>query len=157
MKYKIILLLLLPMAFFLQKCQKAPDFPIVPAIEFGSFNKTNITIGTDSLILKIKFTDGDGDIGFNQGEYASNDSSILITEVRRGIADYIHTYNPPHIPEKGSFKQISGTIRINMWYISSCRPDHATADTVLYKVRLIDRAGHISNSITTPTVYQKCN
>jgi hypothetical protein len=157
MKYKLILLLIIPMAFVLQKCQKAPDFPIVPAITFESFNKTTIAIGIDSLILKFKFTDGDGDIGFNQSEYAGNDSSVLITDVRVGKLDYTQAYNPPHIPEKGSFKQISGRMTIDLTRICTCRPDHLIADTVLYRIKIYDRAGHQSNVVTTPLVYFKCN
>ncbi|MEY2828938.1 MAG: hypothetical protein RIQ33_796 [Bacteroidota bacterium] len=157
MKYKLILLLIAPIAFVLQKCQKAPDFPIIPAIVFESFNKTNIAVGTDSLILKIKFTDGDGDIGFNQNEYTGNDSSVLITDVRVGKLDYTQVYNPPHIPEKGSFKQISGTMSINLTRICSCRPDHLDTDTLLYRIKIFDRARHQSNVITTPYIYLKCN
>ncbi|MFM2225807.1 MAG: hypothetical protein RJA07_2009 [Bacteroidota bacterium] len=157
MKYKIILLLLLPLAFVLQKCQKAPDFPIAPAIVFDSYNLTTINPGKDSLKIKFKFTDGDGDIGFNSGENPSGDSSVFITDVRVGKSDYTYIYNPPHIPEKGSFKQISGSMIINMFYTCHCRPDHVIADTISYKIRIVDRAGHSSNTITTPYVYLKCN
>lgn len=157
MKNKIFLLAILPIAFFLQKCQKAPDFPITPVISFESFNSTTITPGKDSLKLKFKFTDGDGDLGYNSGEKHSGDSSIYITDVRVGKKDYTYIYNPPHIPEKGSFKQISGTMMINMFYTCNCRPDHLTLDTVSYKVKIIDRAGNISNTITTPIVILKCN
>jgi hypothetical protein len=157
MKYKIFLLILMPITLVLQKCQKAPDFPITPIIAFDSYNATNITPGVDSLKIKFKFTDGDGDIGFNSGESLSGDSSVFITDVRVGKKDYTYIYNPPHIPEKGSFKQISGKMIINMFYTCNCRPDHLIADTVSYKIKITDRAGNSSNTITTPSVILKCN
>ncbi len=142
---------------FLVKCQKAPDFPVTPSIAFVSFNQTQIHPGKDSLKITFSFTDGDGDLGYEQGQNTTGDTTIHVTDVRINKPDYTYVFEMPYITPKGSYKQISGKFTIDMIGACNCRPDHNFFDTVSYKIKIHDRAGHESNEITTPKVYLICN
>ena len=157
MKPKFIILLLFPAVFFFVKCQKAPDFPVVPSIAFLSFNQNKIHPDKDSLKVTFSFTDGDGDLGYQQGQNTSSDTTIYITDIRLDKSDYTYVFDMPYITPKGSYKQVSGNFTIDMISDCHCRPDHAVYDTVWYKIKIRDRAGHVSNVIQTPKVYLICN
>ena len=61
---KIGLLLLLTIAGW--QCLEAPNYPDEPFIEFLSLSKDTMDQGVfqeDSLIVRFRFEDGDGDIG----------------------------------------------------------------------------------------------
>ena len=159
MRFHFFLLFLFPLVFIFTKCQKAPDFPAIPSIAFVSINTTKISANAkDSLKITFSFTDGDGDLGDPNSQ--TTDTSIYITDVRPNNPEFTYSDNIPYITPKGSYKQISGNVTVYMKNTSfdevQCRPDHAIADTVHYKIRIKDRAGHYSNTIITPTVYLNC-
>ena len=53
----------------LSACRKNEEFPVEPRIEFKELVKNTNSQGKDtSVALVFSFTDGDGDIGFKQGE-----------------------------------------------------------------------------------------
>ena len=133
-------------------CKKAPTYPATPSLTWLNATPNPVKIGTDSLKLKFSFTDGDGDLG-------QAGTSIYVTDIRPNNLNkpYIYTYNLPNIPSKGSYKQITGSISINMYSNNSCRPGHDTRDTVSYAIYVKDKAGHKSNTITTPPIIFLCN
>jgi hypothetical protein len=50
-------------------CQDRPTFPLTPSINLNEFYFKEIQdLSLDSLIIKIKFEDGDGDLGLNADE-----------------------------------------------------------------------------------------
>ena len=57
---------------FVSACFNPPDFPIIPQIEYESVDYVEYGTGFDtefdSIILKIKFKDGDGDLGLSSTE-----------------------------------------------------------------------------------------
>jgi len=52
-------------ALFSLSCFDPPEYSNVPEIEFESVSFVDLASGADSLILAVRFTDGDGDMGFN--------------------------------------------------------------------------------------------
>ena len=147
----------MPAVLVLVRCQKPPDFSTTPVIKFVNFNLTTVHPDKDSLKLTFSFTDGDGDLGYQQGQNTNGDTTIHITDVRVDKKDYTYVLEMPYIDAKGSYKQISGNVVIDMINICHCRPDHLNTDTVWYRVKVRDRAGHESNEITTPQVILQCN
>lgn len=146
----------------LSSCLKAPDFPIEPVIEFLELSKTSMEQESinpsDVVILKVKFTDGDGDIGSNDSI-----SDISIIDLRTGAKETTAT-KMPQIPEQGANNGVSGEILIRL--LSSCcippedigLPCSAAIaqDTLRYEVFIRDRAGNESNHIFIPPILLKC-
>lgn len=154
-------------AFFLvfgliQACIIAPDYSIIPEINFEGINKNVIDQGRvrdDSLYIRIGFTDGDGDIGDEQ-----NKANIFMQDDRDGM---LVTYSMPLIPQKGVANGVSGTItvlhttlfNVCCYYPNAdpCSiPDKLTTDTVTYSIYIEDRAGHKSNVITMQPIVINC-
>ncbi len=144
-------LIVLVLAVLFATCTNPPDFSDVPAIEFVSVNKTLIREHADSVNLVFSFKDGDGDLGVNQTDTSTN---TFITDLRSGKKPFTYTYRLPYISSKGSIKAISGQVSINIPGVT-CVPGK-TIDTVLYRIQIMDRAGHYSNIIESEKIVVIC-
>lgn len=142
-------------------CIKAPEYPIEPVIEMiGLTNDTmqQNQFNTDSTLIVFGFTDGDGDLG-------SDDSlNIFVKDLRDNfISD---RYRIPFVDEAGANNGISGEITITLYTTCCTFPNGAPPCTpseqfptneLQYEIYITDRAGHQSNSITTPKIILACN
>ncbi len=153
MKNIVLVLCLILALFVMQRCVKAPTFPIEPVLTMDSVSKTHLKQFADSLVIHFSFTDGDGDLG------DPDKVNTFVTDVRP-TAGYQLTdsiWRIPLIPRKGSLKQISGRITLTLPVgYTLCLPMKAM-DTMYYKIKIVDRAGHESNSIQTPPLILDCN
>ncbi|MEX0811287.1 MAG: hypothetical protein WD048_03655 [Chitinophagales bacterium] len=157
--------------FFWSACVSPPSYPLEPEIDFLSFSKDTIN-QLDTFSIRISFTDGDGDLGFqefNAEECDPCDSScfehptvsLLLID---GRTNCLGSFNLPFVPEKGNSRSISGEI----YFVPSsvcclppsglaCAPDpDYPLDSITYFVQLIDRAGNLSNKLELPPVYVRC-
>ena len=158
-------------ANLLTYCVKPPDYPIEPVIAFQSvspnttlqqpFFKASDTVYTD---LTFTFTDGDGDLGFEDSE-----TSLIITDTR--LPNIPLNYLIPLVPAEGSGNGISGTVVVRV-PVSCCIPDPVDGiplpacdtssitmqlrDTVVYSIQIKDRAGHLSNVVESSPVTLIC-
>lgn len=141
----------------LSSCVKEKNFPIEPAITFKSFNTFG---GDDSADCIIKFKDGDGDIGVQEGdtsadlkmkylyfdttdlEYKPMDSSLADTT----FDTLFYMYRVPYITPDGQYKALDGEIKVKLRAPPIYGIGH---DKVKFEITLKDRAGHQSNMVTT--------
>lgn len=142
-------------------CKKQKEYPIEPIIEMSS---RQIYKSPSKII--ISFTDGDGDIGLDQGDtiapynyvedpfnkfyynlllYYFEKQGDEWVEVETAI-DYF--YRVPNITPSGQNKALNGEIEVDLT-LPLNRPD-----SIRYNIELIDRALHESNIITTPVIYK---
>ncbi len=158
----------------LSGCVDPPDYPETPEIEFANLSRTNIS-QRDSLTISFTFKDGDGDIGFKNLDTISDFNpcdtnltenetlNLFMVDNRTGCFE---VFNTPFLPRKGSYKAISGTVRVTLGGATTCckPPDGVPCqptsdypvDTVKYTIQLKDRAGHLSNEIETPPIFIEC-
>jgi hypothetical protein len=160
-----IVLALLVAANLLVYCVQPPDYPDEPVIEFTALSKNvmrQTTFGTDSVVISFDFTDGDGDLGFQD-----TSASIFIVDGRDSFSK--PSYRIPYVEQQGTGNGISGTISIVLpttcciYPLSSGIPPCDTSnnapqafDTVFYLISIKDRAGHVSNQITTAPITLVC-
>jgi hypothetical protein len=156
---------------FLVYCVKPPEYPDEPVITFVSVTPDNIlqrpffkqpdTVYTD---LKFTFTDGDGDLGFNDTTV-----SIVIRDLRS--PQLPKDYRFPMVDPQGAGNGISGEVTVRV-PVSCCIPDpidgiqlppcdtnsisNQLLDTLIYSIRIKDRAGHWSNEINTGPIILVC-
>jgi hypothetical protein len=162
---------LLPFAAFLaaglflaKSCVQPPDYPVEPEIEFLSLSKNTLwqtRFGADSLTITFSFTDGDGDLGFSD-----TTASIFIVDGRDGFSK--PSYRIPFVEQQGAGNGISGEVSIVVpttccIYPPNTRPPCDTSagapqftDTVIYRIQIKDRAGHLSNEIETDPIILIC-
>lgn len=141
------------------------NFPETPAITLKSFEQLKLDGKDSAVILRIEYTDGDGDIGLEPGDtlapfefggpYFYN-LHVYPYEVVDGVKkpimvsatdsidfnDRIATLTPT-----GKNKAIFGEIRIAL----RAQPSFGiTPDSMCYKIFIYDRKLHKSNVIETP-------
>jgi len=110
-EYKTSKILILLGILYLWSCATGPDLGPVPTLEFVSLSKNTMEQGffnEDSVILTLKFTDGDGDIGGLDGDIRHN--LFVIDNRLDTIAD---PFVLPTIPTQGVNNGVQGEIRTN--------------------------------------------
>lgn len=138
-------------------CVKEKDFPPEPTIEFVKYTK----YGLDSADCIISFKDGDGDIGIVQGDTVSKDD-FQLKYLYKGTDGQFHpfdaidstsamdtlfySYRVPNITPEGQFKALEGQIKAKLRAAPLYFPTHTV---VKFEIRLRDRAGHLSNMVST--------
>ncbi len=131
-------------------CIKPPNYSDTPSITFVRFSKSSIKAFSDSIQLVFTFTDGDGDIGpLNKNDTTLN---LFLTDSRDNS---VKKYQLPNITPSGSVKAISGEVTVTIGPFA-CKAGVDT-DQLTYTIRIKDRAGHMSNSVTTSPLTLDCN
>ncbi|MBX2952478.1 MAG: hypothetical protein KF870_08230 [Leadbetterella sp.] len=167
MRFLQIIAAFLFSATFLGGCFSVPDYPNVPEIEFSDIQSIlrvdEVTGGyKDSVIISLKFRDGDGDLGYMQQEIdslarAGGGHNFLVKQFRRVKGKYV-LYEPLE-SQSGYFHRlfadkpgpIEGTIHYSGIQVYHSFYPYAK-DTVKFEIYIRDRAGNISNTILTDSV-----
>lgn len=175
MKMKNILLIILTL-MLVAACQEKVEYPIEPRI---TYDGCAYVINADStltgeIVLRISYTDGDGDLGLDDTDtlypFGSNDPhyyNLIIDYLKWDGSSFVETpllsWNQQNqsydtISFNARFKRlvfndeektISGTIDYKMTVYNPLSP----SDTVKFKIHLIDRALHESNTIETEMIH----
>lgn len=158
---KTIFLLLILMCIV--SCVKQKDFPVEPVIMFDQFvNYTGRNGTIDSADCTIKFTDGDGDVGIMKGDLISQDNLKMKYLYKNPIDGHFYpidaidsttvmdtlffSYRIPNLTPNGQYKALDGSIKVKLRTSPVFYPGH---HVVKFEITLCDRAGHLSNRITT--------
>jgi hypothetical protein len=147
-------------------CYKEPNFDFTPEIEFEAINK-NIRIDQfsgakkDSIILTIKFRDGDGDLGYNTDEIgkkvARTDYNYVVKSFRRkkGKFEEFKTFEDlsgffPRLKNDDKPGPIEGKLNYRIQFETAFWP--VKKDTVRFDIFIKDRSGKTSNVISSAPV-----
>lgn len=126
-------------------------FPPEPVISFESF-----TTDGAAAKLTINYTDGDGDLGFFEGENEDEFNMFLTYNELTDTGWEVIELNPPfnyRIPSltpEGQNPAIKGDITIDLtpnYYDPISNPSQ-----IFYEIVVKDRAGNESNKISTPII-----
>ncbi|MDD4142185.1 MAG: hypothetical protein PHR20_05270 [Bacteroidales bacterium] len=163
MKYLLNLTALSISVLILFSCNHYEEYPIEPQIEYNGYTLLSQITETDTIpvkgVIKIGFTDGDGDIGlYDYDTVAPYDYNLFIayyelhnnvwTQVVNADGDTVNFNGRiPIITPDGSNKNIKGTI-----YDTVLLNTFSSFDTVKYVISIRDRALHQSNEIETPAI-----
>ena len=161
-KSRIGLILIIILGF--SSCAKKENYSFVPAITFKSF----VVNSDGSATVILSFTDGDGDIGYQTSDNNAPPDFFLELLQDSGAGYYTPQFFPnlnnpvigdtaglvytiPYITPAGKDKELSGQIQVQLaagpgqWYLN----DHKYYE---YRIWISDRAGHVSNRLTTTPV-----
>ena len=123
-------------------CSKEPDNNIseIPFIEFRSLEPTIISQSEGPIIFSVFYTDGDGDLGENTPDV----KNLFLKDLRNNIE---YEYRLQQLAPGQSSIAIQGIfeVELNSTFIT----DESNEQQVSYEIRVIDRAGNQSNTITT--------
>jgi len=162
---KVSALFIFSVMSLLLGCYKEVSFDVKPVIEFRDLRK-EIRIdqfsGTkkDSVILTIKFQDGDGDLGLNEKEKAvaqeKNEYNYIIRLFRQkkgGFQEFV-----PDVPYSGFFPRLksdgkTGPIEGSLDYsVDFPHPFTPVKDSLKFQITVRDRAGNISNTVESRVI-----
>ena len=123
-----------------EKVDDTPVFDVVPHIELTSISSDTIIEFQQSISLKIKYEDGDGDIGNPDSDI----NSLFVKDARLEKED---AYYVAPIAPVGSGVSITGTI--NLILENTFLLGNADQETTVFTLYLVDQAGNKSNTIET--------
>ena len=149
---KIFRILFLPIitVTLISSCKKdksndpIPKASNTPVIELVSVTPTTVHALQDSIVFTIKYTDGDGDLGF-----AEADSMVVfLTDNRFPIVNPFHVQ--PLSP-LGTTISITGNLEIIL-NNTILKDNASTSESAVFEIKLRDRANNYSNVLTTPAI-----
>ena len=141
---KVILLLLLSASLACEKEKQALDE--VPSIELISIDPLNVVQFQDSVIIKVSYQDGNGDLG----GFPADSVNLFVVDNRNGVP---FEFRIQELVPGGAEVPIKGTINItlqNLFLTGS-----GSQENVSFSIHAIDRAGNRSNVVNTPQVTVK--
>jgi hypothetical protein len=167
----VVFPLLAAVALLLGACSDKTEFSEVPFIRYTAFEQLKTISGKDSIgMLKLYFTDGDGDMGLNASDTLSpyNKGSLyyynfFITYFEKQNGVWTKVVLPPPFPgadtltnnsripnltPTGQNKSLEGEISMQLFTNNPFSP----YDTIRYEVRICDRALNMSNLVQTPEI-----
>lgn len=172
MRFLKIIAVFLFSATFLGGCFSVPEFADSPEIEFAgiqSILRVDERTGgyKDSIVISVKFRDGDGDLGYDQWEVDSlikngiPENNFFVKRFNKRNGKYVPFVHPnPNflVLLDGRFHRLSGDKPgpiegVIHHFIDEYHGTYPYAkDTVKYEIYIRDRAGNISNTIMTDSV-----
>jgi hypothetical protein len=154
--------------FILTGCNERIEYDIVPEITMSDRQ-----VYTNPTEMIIGFTDGDGDIGLNEGDtlppFEFVPDSLVNPDVSSNLFYYNllfyyyenidgswveidlivpYYYRVPVLTPTGQNKALKGEIEVEIT-LDPNRPD-----SIRFEIELADRALHISNRLVTPTIFK---
>jgi hypothetical protein len=106
-------------------------------------NQTAYKQFSDTVVITLKYKDGDGDLGFE----SADSLSVEVKDMRFEKPDYYHLRPLAPLDKKIA---ITGEIRIalkNVFLLGS-----SSQENTQFSIRIKDRAQHWSNRLTTKSV-----
>ncbi len=162
----IFILLCLSVVYSLAtiSCNNGPNIPDTPSLTYTGMDKDTIrqSIGTDeSFVISLRIEDGDGDIG-NEGDSLFN---LFIIDSRTG-QDYDQPVQIPTLPEGLSQNGVIIDAELRLFATCCIFPDGTfpcetsddfLLDSLQLNITIQDRAGNMSNTVTSDFLYIRCD
>jgi hypothetical protein len=135
---------LLSLLFLIAGCKKDDvTLPIEPTITFVSISPAVVNQYSNPVIITIHYEDGDGDLGENKDGV----KNCFVTDNRIGIT---YEFRIQQLAPTTASVAISGNLNIDIG--GQALTDSSNQQSATFTLHLVDRAGHVSNSVTTSNV-----
>ncbi len=125
-------------------CQKETEkWSNTPEISFESITPSAMQEYSEPIIIKIKYQDGDGDLGENN----TDSPNTFVTDLRNQT---VYPFRTRQLAPNNSSVAITGMLEIEIpttWILNN-----SNQESVQYSVYMKDRAGNVSNTVTTSSV-----
>ena len=115
-----------------------------PGIELLSVSPTSVKAFEDEIVFRVKYTDGDGDLGSN----VDSDRNVFLTDQR---LDIVHEFRLKQLAPDGAEVPITGEFTLTL--PSTIRVDSTgTSEQVTFSLYVVDRAGNESNEVVSQPI-----
>jgi hypothetical protein len=136
MKKYFLLICIVALLYACKKDKKI--YSDVPEINLISVSSTSVAEG-DPVTFVISYVDGDGDLGEN----TANVYNLFLTDTRVNVT---YKYRIKQLAPDNANIIIKGNLDVLLG--STAITDSSDSQSVIYKMYVVDRAGHQSNTIT---------
>lgn len=143
LRYKTIGLGVFLLFVFAGCKKKKEESTITPRLEFVSISPSSATEYVNSITITFSYDDLDGDLGEND----PNVTNLFITDSRNGVT---YNYRISQLAPDGANIHIRGNL--NAVIKGTAITNGSTSEQVTYDVKVKDRAGNESNTITTSAI-----
>ena len=114
-----------------------------PAIEFISLSSSSVKAFSEPLVFTISYRDGDGDLGENDPDV----KNCYITDSRNSVT---YEFRIPELAPSGSEIIIDGDLNIELQSVGIS--DDVDSESATFSIYVTDRAGNVSNTVTSSSV-----
>lgn len=138
-------LIMLLMASFGPGCtDEGVEISNTPEIKFLNISPLEAVAYEEKIVIRIKYTDGDGDLGENDPDV----KNLTVTDSRNQVA---FQFRIPELAPPGSEIAISGELPIELDGVGLIDSE-SQSEIVEYLVQITDRAGNQSNIVNTDPI-----
>ncbi len=128
---------------FISSCKKEPTPSNTPAITFVSISPSTAVEYVNAITITFSYDDQDGDLGQND----PNVSNLFITDSRNSVT---YNYRISQLAPDNANIHIKGNL--NAVIKNTAITNGTTSQSVSYSLYVKDRAGNVSNTITTSAI-----
>ena len=173
---KIHIIFVCALFLFIVSCRKPEQYPIEPQITYNglAYQTDSAGLFNGSVVVSIGYTDGDGDLGLDDGDtippfnangeyyynlifaYQRYENGAFVEKPLLSWNAQTQTYDTisfnarfKRLLDGDTEKPISGVIDYTMMVKNPFSPD----DTIRFAINIIDRALNVSNTVVTEPIY----
>lgn len=146
-------------------CINAPDFDDTPTLTYVGMSKTAMVqneLGRDSIILQLQYTDGDGNVGVEDGAF---DKNVIVRDSR--FNEIYAQFSTPIIPQQGANNGID--VDLSLLILNDCclyppedsipacsQTSRYPTNEFFFSITIEDQDGNISNEVQTDLITLQC-
>ena len=146
----------LVLAIVFAACNKVPLYPDEPILSDGSFELLKNSIGQDTAVLiKFKFTDGDGDLGLTAADTIPPYDKNLFVDYFQKVDGKFEKIVMPGTTDTLNFNSrirdytTTGAAAAQAEVALNINISVVLADTIQFEYFVRDNARHVSNKLST--------
>jgi hypothetical protein len=126
-------------------CKKEKEeISIIPAIEFVSVTPATVKQYADSLVFRISYKDGDGDLGEN----VDSVRNVFLTDSRDAVT---YKYRLKELAPSNTKIAITGFVNIALKSLALI-DQNASGESATFSIYVVDRAGNKSNVVVSNAI-----
>ncbi len=134
----------LTMGLMLSSCKgDALIIPSVPEIELLDVSPIAVQAFKDSIVFKIQYTDGDGDLGTND----DTQRNVFLQDDRIAAT---HSFRLQQIAPDGADIAVRGTFTLSL--PNTIITDGSAQQEASFTLYVVDQAGNESNRVSSPII-----
>ena len=144
--YRYLYLIICGLVILFAGCKKIDEVPYTnaPSIAFVSATPTSAKEYKDIITFVVSYKDHDGDLGEND----PNVTNVFVTDKRNGVK---YEFRVKQLaPDKTTSIAIAGNLDIEL--PATDITDGSSSQSATFEIYLKDRAGNVSNTITSTAV-----
>lgn len=143
MKKLFLLYIIFSSVLFSCKKDEKVEISTTPAIEFVSISPGTAVEYQDKITIVVSYKDGDGDLGEN----APDVKNLFLTDSRNNVT---YQYRVSQLAPAGQAVAIQGSLVVELK--NTAIVNGSTSEAVSYSVYVKDRAGNVSNTVSTSAI-----